>query len=88
MLVELGSAAVLARQGKTAAAMDVPAPGLGIPAIGLLDGLLLYTVLVMGAALIVPERIQGRLQGLVDADLLDRVAHRRRRDAVRRDRRC
>jgi hypothetical protein len=64
VLVELGSAAVLRDAGETAAAMDLPAPGLGIPAIGLLDALLLYTVLVMGAALIVPERIQGRLQGL------------------------
>ncbi len=65
VLVELGSAAVLHNVGETGKAMDVASPGLGIPAIGLLDGLLLYTVLVMGAALIVPERIQARLQGLV-----------------------
>jgi hypothetical protein len=64
VLVELGSDAVLRRAGETVAGMDVPAPGQGIPAVGLFDGLLLYTVLVMGAALIVPERIQGRLQGL------------------------
>src|SRR5262245_25961234 len=64
VLIELGSAAVLRKAGETAAGLDVPAPGQGIPAVGLLDVLLLYTVLVMGAALIVPERIQGRVQGL------------------------
>jgi hypothetical protein len=40
-------------------------PGLGVPALGLVDGLLLYTVLLMGLALLVPERIHGRLQGVV-----------------------
>jgi hypothetical protein len=65
VLLEVGAAAMLRDMSESVAALDVPRPGLGIPAIGLLDVLLLYTVLVMGAALIVPERIQGRLQGLV-----------------------
>ena len=30
-----------------------------------LDGILLYTSLLMGLSLIVPERVQGRLQGIV-----------------------
>lgn len=64
-LVEAGSAGWLRQAGESAAALDLPRPGLGIPAIGLLDALLFYTVLVMGVALIVPERIQGRVQGVV-----------------------
>ncbi len=40
-------------------------PGLGVPALALLDGLLLFTVALMGASLILPERIHGRIQGVV-----------------------
>lgn len=64
VLVELGSAAVLRDVSDAAATMDVGRPGLGVASVGLFDVLLLYTVLVMGAALIVPQRIQGRVQGL------------------------
>src|SRR6202022_2679024 len=41
-----------------------PRPGLAIPYLALLDGLLLFTVVLMGTALIIPENIQGRLQGV------------------------
>jgi VanZ family protein len=41
-----------------------PTPGLGIPYLALLDALLLFTLGLMGASLIVPERVQGRVQGL------------------------
>lgn len=40
-------------------------PGMGIPYLALVDGLLLFTVLMMGLSLIVPERIWGRLHGVV-----------------------
>lgn len=40
-------------------------PGMALPYMGLLDGLLLYTLGLLGAALLVPERIHGRLQGIV-----------------------
>ena len=40
-------------------------PGLGIPYMALVDSLLLYTIGLIGAALIVPERLQGRVQGVV-----------------------
>ena len=40
-------------------------PGLGIPSMAWLDGLLLFTVALMGAALLIPERAHGRLQGLL-----------------------
>jgi hypothetical protein len=38
-------------------------PGLGIPSLALLDGLMLYTTGMMGLSLLVPGRIQGRAQG-------------------------
>jgi hypothetical protein len=50
----------MVRQAKQS---DKP-PGKAIPAMALLDGILLYTVALMGVALIVPERVQGRLQGV------------------------
>jgi hypothetical protein len=40
-------------------------PGRGIPYMALVDGILLYTIGLMGISLIVPERIHGRLQGIV-----------------------
>ncbi|QSQ23067.1 hypothetical protein JY651_49640 [Pyxidicoccus parkwayensis] len=41
-----------------------PTPGMGIPYLALVDGLLLLTLALMGASLIIPERVQGRVQGL------------------------
>jgi hypothetical protein len=40
-------------------------PGRGIPYLALLDGLLLFTVGLIGTSLLVPERVQGRIQGVV-----------------------
>jgi hypothetical protein len=53
VLVEVGSSIV-----------NVGVPGKGIPAMAFLDGLVLYTTLLMGLALIVPDRVQGRVQGI------------------------
>ncbi|MCY1019942.1 hypothetical protein [Pyxidicoccus sp. MSG2] len=41
-----------------------PTPGMGIPYLALVDGLLLLTLALMGASLIIPERVHGRVQGL------------------------
>lgn len=41
-------------------ATDDP-PGLAIPLLALIDGLLLLTMLGLGAALVIPHRIQGRI---------------------------
>jgi hypothetical protein len=65
VLVELGSMALLSQQVAGAAALNAPTPGRGIPTLALLDALVLYAAVVMGIALIMPERIQGRLQGIV-----------------------
>ena len=48
-------------------AADPPRPGLAIPYLALLDGLLLFAVLLVGLSLAVPERVHGRIQGLATA---------------------
>jgi hypothetical protein len=40
-------------------------PGLAIPDMALLDGVLLFAVIIMGLALLAPERFMGRVQGLI-----------------------
>ena len=40
-------------------------PGLGIPYLALIDTLVLFTVILMGAGLLLPERVHGRIQGIV-----------------------
>lgn len=37
--------------------------GIGIPYLALIDGLVLFTVLLMGVSLLIPERVHGRVQG-------------------------
>jgi hypothetical protein len=39
-------------------------PGLGVPDLALLDSIVLFTVALMGVALLLPERLQGRVQGI------------------------
>lgn len=38
-------------------------PGLGVPSLALLDGILLFTIALMALALVLPERVHGRVQG-------------------------
>jgi hypothetical protein len=40
-------------------------PGMGIRDLGIFDLLILYTAILMAAALIIPEKIHGRIQGIV-----------------------
>lgn len=40
-------------------------PGLGIPCMAFLDGIVLYNLLLMLAALLAPERVQGSIQAVV-----------------------
>jgi hypothetical protein len=40
-------------------------PGLGIPYMALVDGILLYTLILITVSLVVPERVIGRVQGCV-----------------------
>ncbi len=39
-------------------------PGHGVPDLALLDSIVLFTVALMGIALLLPERLQGRVQGI------------------------
>ena len=39
-------------------------PGLGVPYLALLDSIVLFTVVLIGTALLLPERLQGRIQGI------------------------
>jgi len=45
-------------------ASNTPSPGLGITYMSLVDGLLLFMTLLMGLSLIIPQRVQGRIQGV------------------------
>ena len=60
VLMETGSA-LLAYIGKD----DVARPGLGISYLALIDGMLLYLISLIAVALILPERIYGRIQGVM-----------------------
>ena len=51
-------------QAKLSSSAGTP-PGRGVPYMALLDGLLLFTVILIGMAFLVPERIHGRIQGVV-----------------------
>jgi hypothetical protein len=80
VLVELGatflvggaaSPAHLAQQASTIG-VTVPAngqvgqpPGIGIPYLALVDVIVVFTVALMGASMIIPDRIQGKLQGVL-----------------------
>lgn len=60
-LIEIGSQLYLGSSNNS----DLPTPGLGITYMALLDGLLLYTVLLIAAALVIPDRVHGRIQGII-----------------------
>lgn len=56
LLIELGSAMI--------AGLGAGKPGLGIPDLALLDGLLVFTMILMACSLFIPERVQGKIQGV------------------------
>jgi len=55
-LIELGSGLV--------ASLGAGARGMGIPYLSLLDGLLAFTITLIACSLLIPERVQGRIQGV------------------------
>jgi len=68
VLVELSSIALVNNAGSTAGAaassLNVGVTGQAIPAMALLDGLIFFAMLVIGIALLVPERVQSKVQGI------------------------
>ena len=66
VLMELGSMSIVSQHvTASAAGLDMPTSGQAIPAMSLLDGLLLFAATIIGIALLVPERVQSKVQGLV-----------------------
>src|SRR5215469_12492371 len=66
VLVELGSIAIVSQHVTPAAAsLDVSTMGKAIPALALLDGLVLFATTIIGIALLIPERVQSKVQGIV-----------------------
>ena len=57
LLIELGSA--------IASGFKADVIGLGIPYLVLLDSMLVFTISLMACSLFIPERIQGRIQGIL-----------------------
>lgn len=55
LLIELGSGLV--------ASLGAGARGMGISYLALLDGLLVFTISLISCSLLIPERVQGRIQG-------------------------
>lgn len=66
VLGEIGSSWVdaVSSKGKLAALGTSP-PGVGVPYLGLLDGLILYTFGLMGLSLLLPKGIHAKLQGIL-----------------------
>src|SRR5215469_6073195 len=68
VLVELSSIGfinnVSSTAGSAAGQLNVSITGQAIPAMALLDGLIFYAILVIGIALLVPERVQSKVQGI------------------------
>ena len=62
VLVELGSIGMV---GHTAQSLDVSVNSKAIPAMALLDGLIFYAILLISIELIIPDRVQSKVQGIV-----------------------
>lgn len=60
LLAELGVAVAAPLIGRSTGAV-----GWGIPCLALIDGQLVFTALLMAAPLVLPERVTGRVQGIV-----------------------
>src|SRR5579859_25692 len=65
VLVELSSIALVGNVAPAANSLGVSITGQGIPSMSILDGLIFYAMLVMAIALILPERFQSKIQGIV-----------------------
>jgi hypothetical protein len=65
VLAELGSGIYIDADTKKAAQYAVGDPGLGISYLAILDGLVLFTIMLIGAPLLISDRVQGRIQGII-----------------------
>jgi hypothetical protein len=65
VLAEMGSGFYIDAAGQGASGYDIDNPGLGIPYLAALDGLVLFTILLIGAPLLITDRVHGRIQGII-----------------------
>ena len=66
VLVELGSMALVTQHiDSSAASLNISTTGKAVPALALLDGLILFATVIVGIALLIPDRVQSKLQGIV-----------------------
>ena len=65
MLLEMGSGLLIGTLAPNAAAARSHLDGAGVSSLAVLDALVILTVGLMGTSLLLPERVQGRVQGLV-----------------------
>ena len=67
VLVEVSSVGFLGPAASAASELQtLQSPGLGISYLALVDGILLFSIGLMALGLVIPARIQGRLQGIVN----------------------
>jgi hypothetical protein len=66
LMIELGSPLwVVGTPGSPLTSSNVSITGKAIPAMAMLDGLIFFATLIMGFALLIPDRAQSKVQGLV-----------------------
>jgi hypothetical protein len=65
VLAELGSGFYISADPQDAKLSDIANPGLGLPYLAILDGLVLFTIILIGAPLIITDRVHGRIQGII-----------------------
>ena|ERR1700733_11303849 len=65
VLVELSSIALISNGSSSANALNVSVTGQAIPSMAYLDGLIFFAALIIAIALLVPERVQSKVQGIV-----------------------
>jgi hypothetical protein len=64
VVVELGSIVFLGTN-TSSSTLGVSPTGKAIPAMAFLDGLILFATVIIGIALLIPERVQSKIQGIV-----------------------
>ncbi len=67
VLIEAGSGLLLDLGTPGAASLGATTPGYGITYLAFLDGFVFYITLLIGLAMVIPERLQGRVQGCATA---------------------